>query len=226
MDTPPPFQGAPRRGRANWIVITLAALALLCLCCGGGALWCGRNAMPIAGCMATYGFVSAAVDDYAKDHDGKLPPADKWQEALAPYYSKVSAQENVPQGNPFINIEFADIGKPMGCVESGRVVSGMAYNTKVAGKKIADIKDPRTTPLFFEVPEAKMDLALEYTDQNAAQAPKMFFQPRGWLVLNVSGNVELVTEKGRTEVGTGATRRTKKSTEETPTPATTEEAPK
>lgn len=222
LNSPP----ARLHGRVNWLLLTLGALALMCLCCGGGVFYCSRNAMPMAGCLITYSLAEKAVADYAREHDGKLPPAANWQSELAPYFKKHAAEADTPKGNPFVNIEIADIEKPLGCYDGDRATSGMAYNTDVAGKKLDEIKD-RKTPIFFEVPTAKMDQSFKYAEQDVAKAPTMFGQSRGWFLVTVDGETLMATKDGRTpvNVGTGTTGpRISKDSESAP-PATDEEAP-
>lgn len=215
-----------RHGRVNWLLLTLGALALMCLCCGGGVFYCSRNAMPMAGCLITYSLAEQAISEYARKHDGNLPPAANWQSELAPYYTKYAAKADTPKGNPFVNIEIADITKPLGCYDGSRATSGMAYNTEVAGKKLHQIKD-RTTPIFFEVPTASLNQAMKYAEQDVSKAPTMFGQSRGWFLVTVDGQTLMLTKDGRTpvNVGTGSTTPNGSKESEANAPATSEEGP-
>jgi hypothetical protein len=127
---------------------------------------------------------------YADAHGGKLPPAASWQSDIKAIYAKASAK-NKKEGNPF-GVMPAE--GQWGCEANG-AKTGFAYNSSVAGKKLADL--PSDTILVFEVPQTGMNLAMPYKAQDPNQSPKIMNERRGWFVAPVSGEAHLISPKGK-----------------------------
>jgi prepilin-type processing-associated H-X9-DG protein len=91
----------------------------------------GADGAPAGGanCQAHLSALARAALKFAKEHNDTLPSANKWEDELKPY---------VPDAATF------------GCVNEAGLPGRYALNAKVAGKMLADIKDPETTVLFFE----------------------------------------------------------------------------
>jgi len=75
--------------------------------------------------------LAAAVEAYAAQHDGRLPPAEGWVEALGMYVADLDAIVAAP-GDP----------------ASGRVY---AMNRALGGERLGAVRAPSSTVLFFEV---------------------------------------------------------------------------
>jgi prepilin-type processing-associated H-X9-DG protein len=80
-------------------------------------------------CTANLEELAEAALAYADDHDGVLPRADTWVQDLQPY------------------LESAELLK---CPRAPDLVIGYAMNRALSGDRLADIRDPENTPLFFE----------------------------------------------------------------------------
>jgi len=86
--------------------------------------------------MSNIGQINRALQAYAQDHDGKLPPADKWCDAI---------MREV--GTPRIFISPQD-PEAMAKFERGEKVCSYAFNAALAGKNIDEIFDGRLVMVF------------------------------------------------------------------------------
>lgn len=189
---PPPMYGpAPRSsGNKTWIIIGSFAFiccagvvvaAILMVTAGKGIL---KNVMSMGGCTQSMEHLSRSLQTYAQEHGGKLPPAENWQKSLEAAYKKIPARSS--KDNPF---KSTDISGTMLCQDHEGTKTGIAYNTDVAGKKLADAKFDTVT--FFEVPDTGKNLARKYTELSKDSSPKIFGQSRGWISVNISGDVRM-----------------------------------
>jgi hypothetical protein len=80
--------------------------------------------------------INFALQEYAQDHDGKLPPADKWCDAI---------MREV--GTPRIFISPQD-PEAMDKFNRGEKVSSYAFNAALAGKNIDEVFDGRLVMVF------------------------------------------------------------------------------
>jgi hypothetical protein len=80
--------------------------------------------------------INFALQEYAQDHDGKLPPADKWCDAI---------MREV--GTPRIFISPQD-PEAMDKFNRGEKVSSYAFNAALAGKNIDEVYDGRLVMVF------------------------------------------------------------------------------
>ncbi len=112
-----------------------------------GAVWSGRDLQPVVGLIrqlrpapARQTTSSASCPEhleklytaamlYADSWDGKLPPADRWEEAL---------QETVSDR------------KYLHCPAAGDDGHGYAMNETLGGKSVQEVPSPSSTPLFFD----------------------------------------------------------------------------
>lgn len=188
---PPPFNPAPPKGNSNTkvILIILGLVAFLCL---GGIVAMGlfgwnvfkKGIAPIAGCGLGFDNIRTAMKDYAKEHGDKLPPAATWQDDVRPYLIKVLKATKEQKGGIIPEV---DPGGSWGCEDGKDGRTGIAYNSDVAGKKIAEIKTPDQTILLYEVPEARQNLAAPYKKPDDAKRPMMMGKERPFLTVNVEG---------------------------------------
>lgn len=80
-------------------------------------------------CLSRIHSVGQTALLYVEDHDGKLPPTDKWQEI---FISKYNCDP-----------------KTMACPSASRNESTYAININIAGKNLNEI--PEDTVMFFEI---------------------------------------------------------------------------
>jgi hypothetical protein len=195
MESPPQFaQPAPAPKKSNaFLIIVLVILGLCALCCVGIGI-VGYNAVKgfgkgTIGCVMHYEAARIALSEYAAANDGKLPPADSWQDAIAPYYGKSKASQQANGGGFF---DIGDARKDLGCAAGNDgPATGMAFNADLAGKTVTEAKQTPSTILFFEVAETGRNIAKPYKKPEGKSPGKMFGVPRDWIYIPVTGNVSL-----------------------------------
>jgi hypothetical protein len=197
MQAPPPY-AAPAKKSNSKLIIGLV-IGLICICCvlpivGGGFFlnWIVNKGGPFITCVLAYQQVPAAIEEYAKENGGKLPPAEKWNDVIRPYYVKqTKGQREV------MSMKFMDPNGEWGCPEVPNK-TGMAYNLDVAGKKLADIKD-KSTVLLFESTKTGRNLAAKYTPQPFEKSPFAFQtkERRGWIVVTVDSQMYFIDKDGK-----------------------------
>lgn len=129
-----------RDGRGAGMVALATGLAAAMLVVGGFwifyTVFGHKGKTRTASCISSIKQVSLALLMYADDHDEQLPQADHWQDVLEPYLK-----------NPYL----------LWCPEVQHAPRDMyrsdyAFNAALAGKKIADIRDPVTVLVFESSP--------------------------------------------------------------------------
>lgn len=198
--TPPPFgaqQPAKKNNTVLIVVIVLVVLAIPCLLLVGGGFWvynvAKTNVMPMAGCAIGFEELRDSILAYADDNDGKLPNAATWQDDVRSYFAKESKGNKQDKG-PF---ETFQPDGDWGCKHEGGM-TGIAFNSELSGKKVADIKDPEDTIVIYEVPAAKRNASGVYKEQAKSSSPKIFGERRGWFKIALKGDGDLDgTRQGR-----------------------------
>jgi hypothetical protein len=197
MAGPPPY--GPRK-RSNTTTIVFIVLGVCAVCCilGVGATaffgyWGYKNAKSSVACGLGFAEAAKAMEDYADAHGGKLPPADKWQDEIRPYFAKRLAKDE-EQGAKIFG-SFDPNGVWTCKDDAGKTPdTGIAFNTDLSGLKLSDIKNKTGTYILFEVPKTGMNLNIPYTDLNESESPKVMGKPRGWY--RVNGNFEASSSNG------------------------------
>lgn len=188
MNVPPPFtppQPAPRKSNTALIVgIVLACVLIPCI----GLIVVGAMGFnffkqtigPLATCGIGFEMVRTSILDYAQANGGKLPPAATWQDDVRPFYAKLSPDEYGP-------FEKMSADGDWGC-KTGNSMTGIAYNSDLAGKLLTDIKDPYNTILIYEVEQAARNANGPYKKRSDAGSPMIMGERRGWLELPIKGD--------------------------------------
>jgi hypothetical protein len=199
VETPPPFEKAPRgRGPGLTIALVLGAIGVCCVVpilavVFGGFFMVGK-VQGMASCSITMSAAQRAILDYEKDK-GSFPSTENWQTAIAPYYDK--AIENInTEGNPFKAQKATDAWV---CNNEG-AVTGIAYNSDIAGKKLADFKDKMQTVVLYEIEKSKLNAAAPYKELPQESSPKMFGTPRGWIKVTLDEDTEVEAFGGAVKV--------------------------
>lgn len=199
-EAPPPYYpGAPKK--SNTTTVVLIVLGVLAVCCvlgiagvAGGGWFVFNKGKTIAACAMGFEDARASLEDYAADHNGKLPAAKSWQDEIQPYFAKQAskhADERKLLGS------FPTDGV-WGCQNDGAEMTGIAFNSELAGKKLSDLPDDSV--LLFEVPKAAKNVAQPYKEMSDETSPKLFGKPRGWLKIPVRGKAKI---KGGAEISVG-----------------------
>ena len=135
------------------------------------------------------------ASEYAKAHDGKLPPAATWQDDIAPYYLIDKTGKKIP------SVPILDFGNPsrdLGCAaDAGSPATGMAFNSDLAGKTVTEAYKTPGQILLFEVPQTGRNIARPYK-RPTGTTPLVMGKPRDWLTVPVSGNLNIGSDQSST----------------------------
>jgi hypothetical protein len=194
-EMPPPYHpDMPRPAKKSntglIIAIVIGAVALMCIVpiviAGFAMFGVYKSAKPTIECFAAFDHVRQAIKDYAKDNDGKLPSAATWEDDIRPYFKKVAESDRGEMG-PFNAMK---VEGPWGCEGQNKSRTGMAFNIDLSGKKLGDIKDPRSTVLVFEVEQPGRNLHEKYKPRPKETSPKILGEYRGWVKVRVEGDID------------------------------------
>lgn len=191
--TPPPYYaGAPKKSNTTTVVFIVLGVCAVCCILGvlgiGGAAWFGfTKGKGLIGCAIGFEEARQATFAYAQAHKGMLPKAETWQDDIRPYFAKVAAK-NADERNMLGGF------KPQGdwvCQNADGPTTGIAFNSSLAGKKLAEIPDKDQTILFFEVPKTGANLHEPYVERSDDDSPKLMGKPRGWINMAVEGDAKI-----------------------------------
>ncbi|HVT12960.1 MAG TPA: hypothetical protein VHE55_11900 [Fimbriimonadaceae bacterium] len=204
MEAPPPYM-PPKKKSNTGLIIGLVVAGVLVCCVGpivalvAGGLFIFKSATPLITCSLAYQDARDAVKDYAQEHNGKLPPAEHWQDEIRPYYEKIVA--NRPKNeNPFGTMAS---GGAWGCDNGAGGRTGMAFNDDLSNQPLNKAVTDDSVVLF-EVEKATENAHEKYSKPSgSANEPKIFGQPRGWFLVRMSGEPMLLNKGRETPVNTG-----------------------
>lgn len=156
----------------------------MCALCGigaiGGGLFFWNKVSPIAGCMLNFQAVESGMQDYLRANNNKFPKAETWQNDIKKYVGKyLTSEETGP-------IKAMDVNGTWHC-ESDGIKTGIAFNSALSGKNVADITDQSTTVMIFEIETPRMNAAEPYKARDINTSPMIFGDHRGWLTISVNG---------------------------------------
>lgn len=200
-----PGYAPPRNSGNKVLIVILVIIAVMCIgliAAGVGMYFWGINLVkntfiPTAQCAVGYEEVRAALLDYAKDHDGKLPNAETWQDDVRPYYAKVQLgtqnNKDVPKG---FEIRKFPLEGDWGCKVSDTQMTGMAFNKDLSGMKVADIKDPYSTVILFEIEKPSRNASESYVPRSKTNAPRFIMgERREWFKITIEGRMDWSFDK-------------------------------
>lgn len=96
---------------------------------------------PRISCPSNLKQIAVASLIYAADYNERLPLSDNWLDALSPY-TRNRRIEYCPSVGSY-----------------GQDFSGYAFNSKLSGDPVKDVRSPRTTPLLFESSKLRRNAA-------------------------------------------------------------------
>jgi hypothetical protein len=195
MEQPPPYR--PKKSNTGLIVgLVIGGLVVCCigplLLLGGGVWWGMTKGGPVAKCAISMEAMQEAVLEYANANGGKLPDAAKWQDLVKPYYAK-AIQKSDAKDNPFGVIPAEG---EWGCTADDEVATGIAFNSDLSNKKLADIQDQSGTVMLFEMKQRRMNLSGKYDKSNLGDMPKRFGKP-ALFIATVSGHTKMIGPNGK-----------------------------
>jgi len=88
-----------------------------------------RDRRNVMACVSNLHALAIAMGMYTGDHQGRLPPADSWSDAISSYLTSPST---------FV------------CPAAPQLRSGYAFNRALGGARLSDIADPEHTVLLYE----------------------------------------------------------------------------
>ncbi len=207
MQTPPPFHGfegqpAPQKRKTSAVVIIFAVLGVLLLCCGlpvgviGFYGYKGFNgAMKMGGCVANVNFMKAALQEYSKQHDGKLPNAKTWQTDIGKYFESGKKTEGSP-------ITIWKAGGEWSCEDNG-VKTGFMFNEALSERKMSEVTKANPEAVaIFETKTVSFNQSGPLVKLPFSESPKFMGeftdQRRGWMLIDAEASkVYTYDEKGK-----------------------------
>lgn len=197
MESPPTYM--PPRKKSNvivWVIIggVLGCCVLPVGLIGGLGFWGFNKIKDLGACMFNYQDAQKAMLKYASAHGGKLPNAATWQDDIREDFRASMTPKQ--QLGPFQ--EMSPDGE-WGCKDPDGVMSGMAFNSDLSGKKLGDIKDQVTTIMIFETAHPGKNLHESFKQKDFESSPKTIGgAPRGWIQVPVNGAPLMISKSGQT----------------------------
>jgi hypothetical protein len=193
---------APRKKSNTGLIVGLIIGGVV-LCCivpllagGGLAFWGWNKTKGLIQCTYAFSDVRDALRMYASEHEGKLPPADTWQEEITPYYEKVVASNRKEEHKMF---GIMPSGGDWGCDNGSGGRTGISLNEDLAGMPLTKLENSEEVVLF-EVKSAARNAHGKYEPQPIAGSPSLFGEARGWFLIRLSGPPMLLTKRGEKPV--------------------------
>lgn len=200
MSGPPPYSPPTPRKNNNTLLIVILVCVVVVPCLGlialgvAGFSFVRNTAFPMAGCMVTVQSAQRAINMYAAEK-GTYPKAATWQTDTKDYYAKLIDKSKDKLGP----ITVGKAGEAWNC-DTGDNPTGIAYNSDIAGKKPADIKDKLGTIMLFEVEKPALNAHEPYKKKSDDTSPKILGNPRGWVAIGIEGDVEGIKNSGNTRI--------------------------
>jgi len=197
MEAPPPYM--PPKKKTNTGLIVGIVIGAVLLCCitpmallGGGIYWLFGKGKELVQCSSAFRDARDGMKMYADEHNGKLPPAETWQDDITTYYQKAVDRTNT---------EDRKVIPPMpangvwGCADGAGGQSGIAFNDDVAGKELSKVETSNDI-ILFEIRRATRNAHEKYLPLPFSDAPKLIGKPRGWFLIRSSGPAVIISRGG------------------------------
>lgn len=152
---------------------------------------------PMAGCAINFEAVRDGIMEYAKEHDGTFPTAANWQDQVKPYVVKaLKKSQDAKQAMDWMGMKVMDVDKEWGCFVTDARTTGIAFNSDLSGKKLTDVENAWSTILVFEVESPRRNANEKYVKRPDSTSPTIMGEPRGWIAVPVTGNIEMKGGRG------------------------------
>lgn len=231
MNTPPTFESgpqyqpkAPGSNVPRILLIIFLAVCVPCLIVMFFLVRMGfdfmKKGMGIVGCSTSMTYARDAMVDYAKDHNGNLPPAKAWQDEIYPYYKKlmVDVTKELKDSPDFMKgaLDEVDVLKDpkgqFGCLTgTDEKRTAFVYNEAIAGKSLAEVEKDAEIIWIFEADRTGPNQVGKYEKQDDKTSPKIMDKVRGWFTIKgkdtpylkdypfSQGNLKAEIEKAKAE---------------------------
>lgn len=183
MPPPPPPQNLRQKKNNTAVILIIVGVCVLVPCVGlviagvFGWSFLKNTAFPLASCAVNFEEVQKSVLQYAKEHDGKFPKADQWQDEVKEYFAR-SIEKSGIQNSP---IPVMDPNGDWGCKgQGGAAGTGMAFNSDLSEKKLASVKDPEDTVMVYEIPSPSRNAHASYAPPTQS-GPLFMGTHRHWI---------------------------------------------
>ena len=188
----PPSAPATSSANKACLIAVVMVLLLCVIACAVGAFFMKNivnQGTATLRCAVMFKVAHDAALAYAKEHGGRFPKAETWQDDIRPYYERLvgkidkeldSEQLRKMMGPP-------GPGEPLEC-ESDGVKTGIAYNSEIADKPVDSFKEPTKTVMFFETQTLGTNVHMKYFEQPRAKRPKFMDEQRDWIVFFIEGS--------------------------------------
>jgi hypothetical protein len=109
----------------------------------------------------------------------------------------------------------------LGCkTEAG--MTGMAFNSDLSGKKMAEVKDPYGTIVIFEIEKATRNAHGTFKARSKENSPKIMGERRGWIEMPLQGSArgfDMGRRSGKIEIKIDDNSSDEKKKSEDPAPS-------
>ena len=183
-----------------WVILGLAGFCIL-LCVLGGFFGVraiqgvAGQAMNMVACGADMQAARASLKRYAAEHDGKLPPADSWQDAAKGYFKaerdKLEESDIEDASRIGVDVKFSDVDGVWGCRVAGGKVQAFVFNEELGGKKISEIKDAADVVLLWEDTQTGRNLKGKYVQKKPTADMAIAGEKREFLKITLDGEFQL-----------------------------------
>lgn len=159
---------------------------------GGGGFWAFNQMRGTLTCTTGFTLAGQAIRQYANENKGVLPNAKTWQTDILKQYTALA--EPMKSAGP-VAPWAADA--EWSCVASDGTKTGIAFNSDLSGKKLAEIQDELKTIVLFEVEKVGANQSEPFKERAAGTGPVfMMGQRRSWMTVNVAGNLDVKDSQG------------------------------
>lgn len=132
--------------------VILSALGIAAL--GAWRLQAQEAQTPASACLSRLQQSALAMAVYTRDNDARFPPADSWNDALAPLLPKPPqpADPKAPKTSPF------------DCPLLGQGGGGYSMNWKLSKRQLSEVESPATTVSIYETNVPRPNAAYDGRD--------------------------------------------------------------
>ncbi|MDQ2687765.1 MAG: DUF1559 domain-containing protein [Armatimonadota bacterium] len=134
--------------------------------------------------------ITLAIMQYAQNHKGRLPDADRWTDEILPLFlsPKGGSQSSPSELEHFATSLFRDPAAPEGLAWT------YAFNRNLSGLQLSRLKDPANTVLVFE-----STTGVKNTADTGQSLPHPGWHSEGSHVAFADGHVKLIPDKPTTD---------------------------
>lgn len=138
---------------------------------------------PVVQCNLILENIRDAMLYYIERNGGRFPEADTWQDEIAEAFRRVNEISNTRE---FSRLDPQGV---WGCRYGPNVMTGIAFNRALSGKRLEEVEHPEKTVVLYEIETPRRNAASEYPPPDRPETPPSPGRPRQWLSIAVVGKV-------------------------------------